>query len=585
MRSARSVRRSVRTAVALVGAGAVLLALAACGGGGGSSNNNGTNGATTSSVGGSTKPISVKTGGSLTFALDEDLAGFNVLNLSQNEFVLQEILDPVWPSVFITPPSLNPQPDPNVVSSVKLTKKNPQTVVYKINPKAKWSDGVPINADDFIYNWQAQSGLSKYTDKGGKPFEPASTSGYNQIKSVTGANGGETVTVVFSKPYGDWQALFSPLIPAHVSKKVGFNEGWSTFGAAEKVSGGPFMIQSYSKGSNLVEVPNPHYWGPKAHLSKLIFRFILDDSQQPPAVQNGEVNLVNPALPGLDFYNATKAISGFQVSVEPGLEFQHIDFNETNPYLAKPAIRHAIAWGTDRNTIAKRSAGEIDSKLTALNNRIYMPTQPQYKDTSGNFSKFDPALAKKTLQKAGMTMGSDGYFQPNFGPEKGKDFTLSISTTAGVPVRAQIEQLFQSEMKAIGVKINIQNYTADKLFGTIGPKGQFDMIEFAWVSTPFASGNQSIYCSYTNTSVCGSNWNHYADPKVDHLFDQALTTINPTQAAGLYNKVDAQLWKDMATLPLFQQPQLFGWSTKYGNIFPNTSSTGIPWNASQWGAK
>jgi len=584
MRSARSERRSVRTAVALVGAGAVLLALAACGGGG-SSGNNSTNGATTSAPGGSTKPVAVKSGGSFTFALDEDLAGFNVLNLSENEFVLQEILDPVWPSVFITPPNLKPAPDPNLMQSVKLTKKNPQTVVYKINPKAKWSDGVPINASDFIYNWQAQSGNPKYTDKGGKPFEPAGTSGYNQIKSVTGSNGGKTVTVVFSKPYGDWQALFSPLIPAHISKKVGFNEGWATFGPAAKISGGPFMIQSYKKGSDLIEVPNPHYWGPKAKLSKLIYRFILDDSQQPPAVQNGEVNMVNPALPGLDFYNATKSISGFQVSVEPGLEFQHIDFNESNPYLAKPAIRHAIAWGTDRNTIAKRSAGEIDSSLTALNNRIYMPTQPQYKDMSGNFSQFNPALAKKTLQKAGMTMGSDGYFQPNFGPEKGKDFTLSISTTAGVPVRSDIEQLFKAQMKAIGVKINIQNYTADKLFGTIGPKGEFDMIEFAWVSTPFASGNQSIYCSYTNTSVCGSNWDHYADKKVDTLFTQALTTINPTQAAGLYNKVDAQLWKDMATLPLFQQPQLFGWSTKFGNIFPNTSSTGVPWNATQWGVK
>jgi len=583
MRSARSERRSVRTVAALVGAGVVLLALAACGGG--STGNSGTTGATTSSPGGSTKTVSVKSGGSLTFALDEDLSGFNVLNLAQNEFVLQEILDPVWPSVFITPPNLKPTPDPNLVSSVKLTKKNPQTVVYKLNPKAKWSDGVPINADDFIYNWHAQSGSSKFTDKGGKPFEPASTSGYNQIKSVTGSHGGKTVTVVFSKPYGDWQALFSPLIPAHISEKVGFNEGWSTFGAPEQVSGGPFMIQSYKKGSDLVEVPNPHYWGPKAKLSKLIFRFILDDSQQPPAVQNGEVDMVNPALPGLDFYNATKSISGFQVSVEPGLEFQHIDFNETNPYLAKASIRHAIAWGTDRNTIAKRSAGEIDSSLTALNNRIYMPTQPEYKDMSGSFSKFNPALAKKTLQKSGMTMGSDGYFHPNFGPEKGQDFTLSISTTAGVPVRAQIEQLFQSQMKSIGVKINIQNYTADKLFGTIGPKGEFDLIEFAWVSTPFASGNQSIYCSFTNTSVCGSNWNHYANPTVDSLFDKALTTLDPTKAAAIYNKIDGLLWKDMATLPLFQQPQLFGWSSKFGNVFPNTSSVGIPWNAQQWGVK
>jgi peptide/nickel transport system substrate-binding protein len=578
MRSASSDRRIVRTVAVLAAAGAVLLSLSACGGGGGG-------GTPTTAVPGSGKTVSVKNGGSITFALDEDLAGFNVLNASQNEFVLQEVLDPVWPSVFITPPSLKPTLDKNVVTSAKLTKTNPQTIVYKINPQAKWSDGVPINADDFVYNWQAQSGNSKFTDKGGKPFEPATTSGYNQIKSVTASNGGKTVTVVFSKPFGDWQALFSPLIPAHISKQVGFNEGWASFGSAEKVSGGPYMIQSYKKGSDLVEVPNPKYWGPKPHLSKIIYRFILDDSQQPPAVQNGEVNIVNPALPGLDFYSATKSISGFQVSVLPGLEFQHIDFNEANPYLAKPEIRHAIAWGTDRDTIARRSAGEIYHKLTALNNRIYMPTQPEYKDMSGKFSQFNPSLAKKTLQQAGMTMGSDGYFQPNFGPEKGKDFTLSISTTAGVPVRSDIEQLFKSEMKAIGVKINIQNYTADKLFGEIGPKGEFDMIEFAWVSTPFASGNQSIYCSYTNKSVCGANWDHYAEPKVDSLFNQALTTLDPARSAKVYNQIDGLLWKDMATLPLFQQPQLVGWSTKYGNVIPNTSSTGIPWNAHQWGVK
>jgi peptide/nickel transport system substrate-binding protein len=574
MQSVSSERHSGRTLAVSAAAVALVLALAACGGGGSSSKSS----SSTASAG-----KSVNNGGTLAFALDEDLAGFNVLNASQNEFVLQEIVDQVWPSVFIIQPSLQPVLDKNVVTSAKLTKKNPQTVVYTINPKAKWSDGVPINADDFIYNWQAQSGNPKFKDKGGKPFEPATTAGYSQIKSVTGSNGGKTVTVVYSKPFGDWKSLFAPMMPAHIAKKVGFTDGWSNFGPAEKVSGGPFMIKSYTKGSNLVEVPNPKYWGPKAHLSKLIFRFILDDSQQPPAVQNNEVNMVNPALPGLDFFNSLKSIPSFHTSVNPGLEFQHIDFNESNPYLAKASIRHAIAYGTDRDTIAKRTAGEIYPKLTALNNHLYMSTQPQFKDVSNPYSKFDPAQAKKMLKASGMTMGSDGYFHPNFGPQKGKPLTFSISTTAGVPVRSNIEQLFKSQMQAIGVKINIQNYTADKLFGTIGPKGEFDMIEFAWVSSPFASGNQSIYCSYTNKTVCGSNWDHYADPKVDALFNKALGTLDSEQAAGYYNQIDGLLWKDMATLPLFQQPQLFGWSTKFANIVPNTSNVGIPWNANQWG--
>ncbi|HLX21221.1 MAG TPA: ABC transporter family substrate-binding protein [Gaiellaceae bacterium] len=576
MRSSSPGRRSIRL-VPIAAVAAAVLILSACGGG--SSNSSG------AASGGGTTTSAVKSGGSLTFALDEDIAGFNVLNASQAEFVTAEILDQVWPSVFIVQPSLKPVLDTDIVTSAKLTKKSPQTVVYTINPKAKWSDGTPINADDFIYNWQSQSGSSKFTDLGGKPYEPASTSGYNQIQSVTGSNGGKTVTVVFSKPFGDWKALFSPMIPAHISKKVGFNGGWSTFNAAAKVSGGPYEIKSYAKGSDLVEVPNPTWWGAKPKLSKIIFRFILDDSQQAPAVQNGEVNMVNPALPGLDFYDSVNTIGGFKVSVQPGLEFQHIDFNEANPYLAKVQIRRAIAWGTDRATIAARTGGEISKGLGPLQNRLFMTTQPQFKDVSGVYGKFDPSRAKTTLQQAGMTMGSDGYFHPNFGPQKGKDFTLNISTTTGVPVRSDIEQLFKSEMKTIGVKINIKNYTADKLFGTIGPKGEFDLIEFAWVSTPFASGNQPIYCSYTNASVCGENWDHYADPQVDKLFDQALQSLSPEQATSMYNQIDALLWKDMATLPLFQQPQLYGWSTKYVNIVPNTSSIGIPWNANQWGVK
>ena len=85
---------------------------------------------------------------------------------------------------------------------------------------------------------------------GGKAFEPASTAGYSQIKSVTGSNGGKTATVVFSSPFGDWQSLFGPMIPAHIAEKVGFNNGFQTFNAAVKVSGGPFEIQSYTQGQD-----------------------------------------------------------------------------------------------------------------------------------------------------------------------------------------------------------------------------------------------------------------------------------------------------------------------------------------------
>jgi peptide/nickel transport system substrate-binding protein len=563
-------RRSKWYGAAVV-AGAALIAAAGCSSTTGSS-----------SSGGGT----VKSGGTLTYALDEDVAGFNGLAVGENEFVLAEIQDQTLPRVYVVQPNLKPVLNTEVVTSASVVKSNPQTIVYQINPKAVWSDGTPISAADFIYNWQAQSGNPKFKDVGGKPYLAAGTSGYDQIASVTGSGGGKTVTVVFSKPYGDWQSLFSqanPLIPAHTAQKVGFDTGFANFGAAAQVSGGPYEIQSYAKGEDLVEVRNPHYWGPPGTLSKIVFRFILSDDQQPPAVQNGEVNMVNPVLASTPFLDSVKAIPNFTVKVQPALEFQHMDFNESNPYLALSSVRHAIAYGTNRQEMVTRIVTPLTTAVGVLNNRLIMPTEPGYADTSSGAGAFDPAKAKSLLQQAGMTMGSDGYFHPNFGPEKGQDFTLSISTTSGVAVRSEIEQLFQADMKAVGVKINIQNYTANTLFGTIGPKGEFQIIEFAWVTSPFISANQAIYCSYTSAQ-CGNNWDHYADPKVDTLFDQALSTIDPAQAATLYNQVDGLLWSDMATLPLFQNPDLFGWSSNYANIVPNTSNIGIPWNADAWGA-
>jgi peptide/nickel transport system substrate-binding protein len=535
----------------------------------------------------------IANGGSITYALDEDVAGFNINQANDNQFVLQEIMDQVWPSVYVTQPNATVALNTELVTSAKVTSTNPQTVVYQINPKATWSDGTPISASDFVYAWQAQSGNPKYKDVGGKAFIPAGTSGYNQISTVTGSNGGKTVTVVFAKPFADWQALFSDLMPAHIAEKVGFNNGFQTFGSAVQVSGGPYKIQSYSKGEDLVEVPNPKYWGPKTHLSKIVYRFILDDSQDAPAISSGEVNIVNPVIPSVAYADSIKSIPNFTASVLPGLEFQHIDFNESNPYLAKLAVREAIALGTNRTQMIQRIVAPIfstvspalTSKAQVLNNRIYMPIQPSYSNTSGANGTFDPTKAKQLLTSAGMKMGSDGYMHPNSGPLKGKDFSLSISTTSGVPVRQQIEELFQANMKAIGIKINIQNYDASTLFGTVGPKGEFDLIQFAWVGSPFESGNQPIYCSYTNTSVCGENWDHYADPKVDSLFNQALSDLNPTTDASLYNQIDGLLWKDMATLPLFENPVYYGYSTKYVNLVPNPTSVGIPWNAQNWGLK
>jgi peptide/nickel transport system substrate-binding protein len=540
--------------------------------------------------------------GTGTMALDETLAGFNINTSAAAEFVLQEIMNLVWPQAFIVNQKLAPVLNTQLLTSAAQTSTSPQTVVYKLNPKAVWSDGTPITADDFIYNWQAQSGNPAYKDIGGATYDDASTSGYNQIQSVVGSKpaggaacapgtaadrnvglcpNGTVITVTFKPTFADWRSLFGDIVPAHIARTVGWNTGFA--GPAQAISGSWYTITSYNEGQSLVLTRNPKYWSTPGQLDKIVFQFFSDDTQLVPALQNKEVNVINPSTVNLSIVQTADQVPAVTKSTDPGLEFEHFDFNEANPYLAKVAVRQAIAYGTNRPTIIARTVGEITKGIQPLGDRMFVNSQSQYVD-NGSAYNYNPTKAKSLLKGAGFKLGSDGYFQPNYGPLAGKDLSFTISSTTGNTIRAATEELFQAEMKTIGIKINIQNYAAGTFFGTNLPMGEFDIAEFAWVTTPFVSGNTSIYCSYTNTNNCGENWDHYANPAVDKLMNAGSAASTPAIEASDYNKADAILWKDMVTLPLYQKPQFFAWSKTLASVIPNTSSTGVTWNGQSWHA-
>jgi peptide/nickel transport system substrate-binding protein len=551
---------------------------------------------TPSASGASTKAST--SGGTATMALDQNLAGFNVNTSAASEYVLQEIMNMVWPQAFIINNKLQPILNNQLLESATETSTNPQTVVYTLNPKAVWSDGTPITADDFIYNYQAQSGNPAFTDVGGNPYDSASTAGYNQIQSVVGSNpsggaacaagstadrnvglcpNGRTITVKFNPAFTDWRSLFTNIVPAHIARTAGWNTGF--VGPTQTISGSWYTITSYNENQSLVLTRNPTYWGTPGKLNKIVFQFFSDDTQLVPALQNKEVNLINPATVNLSIVQTANQVPSTTKVTIPGLEFEHFDFNEADPYLARVAIRDAIAHGVNRQALILRTVGEISKGIKPLGSRMYVSTQPQYKPTS---FAYDPSTSASLLKEQGFTKGSDGYWHPNYGPQKGQDLTFTIQSTSGNSVRAQTEELFQAQMKAIGIKINIQNYDAQTFFGTNLVQGTYQIGEFAWVPTPFVSGNQSIYCSYTNASKCGQNWIHYANPQVDSLMATGSAAPSASQETTDYNKADAILWHDMATLPLYQKPQFWAWSNNLKNVLPNTASVGITWNAENW---
>jgi peptide/nickel transport system substrate-binding protein len=546
--------RTVRLAALLVG---LAMVAAACGGG-------------DDEGGGGGGEAQIQEGGTLSFASDQEQAGFNPNTAKDNLFALSNIVTSIYPSVFNIHPDFSVQLSKDFMDSAELTSEDPQTVVYKIKQEAVWSDGTPVTADDFIWWWQNCNETDKKADC-------VSTTGYKDIQSVKGSDGGKTVTTVYKNKFADWKALFSQyIVPAHYGKKRpgGWNTGFDK--DPEKIpSAGPYVVANYTQGQSLTLKRNDKYWGPKPHLESIVFRYLPESTAQPAALQNNEVDMMY-GQPQLDQVKIVKAIPDVTSTISFGLQYEHLDFNTKNPLLADVTVRKAFATGLNIQQIVDRTVKQFSDKATVLGNRFYMNGQPEYQDHRGSYGNGDIAAAEKMLTDAGYAKGADGIFAKG-----GKRLSFNISTTQGNKLRETQEELVQAQAKEFGFEIKIKNADADVLFGEWLPQGQFDISNFAWVGTPFAvSSNDPIF-----RTGSAQNYGKYSNPKFDQLMTQAISDLDPKKSAELANQADQILWDDMATLPLYQKPQLLAYRNTFVGIGENLSSQGPFWNAGTWAQK
>jgi peptide/nickel transport system substrate-binding protein len=584
--------------VAAAGVAAMAL-VAACGGSSGGSTGTGKGGSApkgdiwSSGLSGDVNTVNtanVGQGGKVVYVSEKDFnAGWNLNTSASNTFELGELEDLIYPSVYLYEPDLTGlKLTSDTFASAELTSTNPQVVTYKIQPNAKWSDGAPIDVNDFIYFWKAQNG----TDC--KTCDILGTTGYDDITSITGSDNNKTVTVKFKAPYSDWKGLFGGgygILPSHLAKSHGWDntptglaKSWNTYfvNTVPKVSGGPFVIQTYKANKYVILAPNPNYYGTKPKLSQLVFQIITDATQEPTALQNGEVDAIYPQ-PELDLLNAVKRIPNTAYQLDSGLSFEHFDFNLHTPSLAQgkgDALRKALFTAVDTKQLIARTVGQFDSQVQQDGNLIFVPLQTKYyqDSTAGTgFGSGDLTAAKKLLTDAGYTGVGTALKDP-----QGKAIpTLRMRYTVGNAIRQTECQLFATQAKALGVNVKVES--TDSLGKTLGhdPAHDFDVVVFAYVGGPlFVSGNAPIY-----QSGAGGNIMFYTNSSVDSLLKQAIASTDLTKAADFMNQASKQVVADAASLPLYEKPLFLAYHTKIGNIRDNATQMGPPYNAQQWGLK
>jgi peptide/nickel transport system substrate-binding protein len=314
----------------------------------------------------------------------------------------------------------------------------------------------------------------------------------------------------------------------------------------------------------------------------LNFQIITDTTQEPTAIQNGEVDAIYPQ-PELDLLTTVEGYKslGINNQLDLGLNWEHFDFNENTPALQNVALRRALFTAVDRQALINRTVGQFDPAVKPLNNRFFMPQQTQgYQDniTKYNLGNGDVAAAKKILTDAGYTGVGTALVDPS-----GKKVpALAMKYTVGNTIRQTECQLFAQTAQQLGVKVNVSS--TDDLGATLthaDPQHDYDIVVFAWVGAPFpTSGNAPNYIT-----GAGNNFGAYSNPQVDTLLKKAVATSDPTTAASLDNQADSIISKDAYTLPLYQKPTFLAVYNKWVNIRDNATGQGPPYNAQEWGSK
>jgi len=500
------------------------------------------------------------------------------------------------PQAYLVQPDLSIKYDDQLLTEEPTSEVNGdvQTVTYKINPDANWSDGEPITADDFEFSWN----LQKSSDPAQGGCETLlSTTGYDKITSVEGADEGKTVTVTLS-PFADWKALFSgsnnPVFPKHVMDQGSpeancayISTGWPIAdGLPEDISGGPWQLKksNINNGQQIVVLtPNEAYWGDKPKLSQLVIQGIGNDpTTAVQGLKSGELNVIYPQ-PQLDLVGQVDDLEpNVSSDVNFGITFEHLDFNATDPQLSDVRVRQAFAMALDRQEIVDQTVGQFSSDAQVLNNRVWLNTQDQYEDTApAQYKTRDVAGAKALLEQAGYALGADGIYAKG-----GQRLSFKIDTTASNPLREQTINVMIPQLKEAGIEASF-NANPDIFAGPDKPTslvaGGFQVALFAWVGSPFISSTPPIYQSPEGAGgAVQQNYSRTGTPEIDALLTQWLTETDEAQVATTGNEIDTLLWDQMATLPLYQKPTYIAYSNTVSGVEDNPTQAGPLWNASTW---
>jgi peptide/nickel transport system substrate-binding protein len=446
-----------------------------------------------------------------------------------------------------------------------------QKITYTIADDAVWSDGTPITSTDFKYTWdQVANGTDVY-DK----------TGYDQIEGVDDSNPKvAVVTFKTGKSFADWKSLFQSnygVLPSHLlqgkDRAAEMKDGY-------KWSGGPWMLESWTKTDSIVLIPNPKYWGTKPSLDKVIFKIQADTSAEFTAFKSGQVSMIypQPQLDAVDQINAGLPDTQKDIpKITPA--FESLWLNNAAAPLDDVNVRKAVAFALDRDAIVKRLFGGIglDKSIQALAPNL----QPNADQNAFASYKQDLAQVDKLLTGAGYAKGADGIYAKG-----GTPLSFTVRTTAGNKRRELTEQILQDQLKTAGIDMKIDNQKAGDLFGQTLPTGDFQAAIYAQNVTSLGDITCNLFCSKNQKPIGEKGGNNYTRTNIPELDTQLLASeieLDNTKLKDELVKAGKIMADQMVSLPIDPLPNLLLWSNKVVGPIDGNGVLGPFWQMNLWG--
>ncbi len=306
--------------------------------------------------------------------------------------------------------------------------------------------------------------------------------------------------------------------------------------ATAPVGTGPFRYQSWSRGDRLRLIRNDAYWGQKAALRMIEFRFVADPAAAYAGVRTHAIDLF-PDYPAPENLTQLRADPSLRVSVNPSEGEVILALNNARGPLRDLRVRRALAHAIDRRAI-------IDGAMHGYGTPIgshFPPQNPDHIDLAGRYPH-DPARARALLAAAGYP--------------RGFDLTFALPPAA---YALRSGEIAAAQLRAVGVRVRIVPLEWAQWLDQVFARRDFDM-------TIVAHAEPADYAIYGRADY----YFGYDGVAVRELLDRLRAAADPARRHALLVAVQRRIAEDSVNVFLFQFPHMAVADARLTGLWINT---------------